>query len=99
MADCSSLYDCILDSDFCVQNPAVDCESDVQAEHSGEGDLGENLPGLQTGEAGGEDRWPRHITDNISSPQKQVSEVPSVGKRSRRGEETQGQDTAYIEVS
>ena len=31
-------------------------------------------------------------------PQKQVSEVPSAGKRSRRGEEAQGQDTAYMEV-
>ena len=40
------------------------------------------------------------VTSLISSyPQKQVSEVQTVGKRSRRGEETQGQDTAYIEVS
>ena len=42
------------------------------------------------------------ITDLILSsppPQKQVSEVPSAGKRSRRGEEAQGQDTAYMEVS
>ena len=89
----------LFDRDICVQNPAVDCESDVQAEHSGEGDLGEDIAGLQAGEAGGEDRWPHHITDLISSPQKQLSEVPSVGKRSRRGEETQVQDTAYIEVS
>ena len=98
MADCSSLHHCTLDSDFSVQNPAVDCESDVQAEHSGEGDLGENLPGLQAGEAGGEDRYP---SSQITSPppQKQVSEVPSAGRRSRRGEEAQGQDTAYMEVS
>ena len=67
-ADCSSLYDCILDSDFCVQNPAVDCESDVQAEHSGEGDIGEDIAGLQAGEAGGEDRRPHHITDLLPSP-------------------------------
>ena len=44
-----------------------------------------------------------HLHSNqISSyhlPQKQVSEVPSAGRRSRRGEEAQGQDTAYMEVS
>ena len=40
------------------------------------------------------------VTSQITSyHQKQLSEVPSVGKRSRRGEETQGQETAYIEVS